>query len=226
MWTEGEIMKLTASIDIPFLQRAVELAGDPRVVLEQFDTGETVALQAHLWVHGTTDESFESGLAEDPTVARFDRVLSTADRRLYRVELERETAMVELYHSLVDTGSTIVDARTDTATRGWRVEFLLTDGDAFHDVRGEFRRHDVPVEVEGVTGSFDDETGFFDLTRTQYQTLVTAMENGYFDVPRSVSLDDVSEELGVSHQATSERMRRALRDLVRSTLREPEKWYP
>lgn len=47
------------------------------------------------------------------------------------------------------------------------------------------------------------------LTDSQWETLMTAYRMGYFEVPRNASLEDVADELGVTHQSTSERMRRA-----------------
>jgi predicted DNA binding protein len=56
------------------------------------------------------------------------------------------------------------------------------------------------------------------LSRHQHDALVTAFEEDYYAVPRGVTLDGLADELGVSHQALSERLRRGHRNLVESTL--------
>ena len=56
------------------------------------------------------------------------------------------------------------------------------------------------------------------LTKTQYETVVTAYELGYFDVPRKVTLKELAAELDVSHQALSERLRRSHAALVDAEL--------
>jgi hypothetical protein len=48
------------------------------------------------------------------------------------------------------------------------------------------------------------------LTPVQRRTLVVAIEQGYFEIPRQSTLDDLAADLGVSKQAVSERLRRAL----------------
>jgi len=67
-------------------------------------------------------------------------------------------------------------------------------------------------DTNGETGS---QSG---LTQNQYETLVAAINHGYFEIPRDVSMQELSEQLDVSHQALSERLRRAYRSLVASEL--------
>lgn len=56
------------------------------------------------------------------------------------------------------------------------------------------------------------------VTDVQYETLVTALELGSFDVPRRRNLVDLAAELGISDTAASERLRRGRSALVRSAL--------
>jgi predicted DNA binding protein len=72
-------------------------------------------------------------------------------------------------------------------------------------------------DLQQSTGS-----GGFGLSTDQYETLVTAAEQGYFDVPRSVTMEQLADSLGISQQAVSERLRRGHRALVNSALRPDE----
>lgn len=47
---------------------------------------------------------------------------------------------------------------------------------------------------------------------------MTALEMGYFEVPRSAELTDVADELDLSPNAVSERIRRGEANLFRSAL--------
>ena len=58
----------------------------------------------------------------------------------------------------------------------------------------------------------------FGLTDEQYEALTMACETGSVDVPRATDLDELAAELDISHQALSERLRRAQATLVRETL--------
>ena len=56
------------------------------------------------------------------------------------------------------------------------------------------------------------------LPRKQAETLRLALETGYFDVPRDVTLQDLADELGVSDQTVSERLRRGIATVVDDAL--------
>lgn len=45
-----------------------------------------------------------------------------------------------------------------------------------------------------------------------------ALERGYFSVPRDAQIGDLADELGVSTNAVSQRLRRAMENLTRNTL--------
>jgi predicted DNA binding protein len=55
------------------------------------------------------------------------------------------------------------------------------------------------------------------LTGRQEETLRRALEAGYFEVPRAVTLGELAADLGVSEQAVSERLRRGLASLLATT---------
>jgi hypothetical protein len=52
------------------------------------------------------------------------------------------------------------------------------------------------------------------LTAAQREAIRAAADRGYFKVPREVSLKELAEQLGVSEQAVSQRLRRGLGNLV------------
>ena len=52
------------------------------------------------------------------------------------------------------------------------------------------------------------------LTSAQRETLILALENGYFEVPRQHSLNQLADELGISDSAVSQRLRRGLSSLL------------
>lgn len=60
------------------------------------------------------------------------------------------------------------------------------------------------------------------LTEPQREALRTAYEMGYFDVPRSASLEEIAGELGITASSLSERLRRAQTRLVETTVARPD----
>jgi predicted DNA binding protein len=55
------------------------------------------------------------------------------------------------------------------------------------------------------------------LTPKQEATLVRALELGYFDVPRRAALDVLAAEFGVSDTAVSQRLRRGVANVLRTS---------
>lgn len=72
------------------------------------------------------------------------------------------------------------------------------------DVRAADRRT-VPIDVD-------------ELTATQLETLIRAVDLGYYETPRKVSLDVLREEFDVSKSAVSQRLRKAESSLVRGVV--------
>lgn len=56
------------------------------------------------------------------------------------------------------------------------------------------------------------------MTPAQLEVMVTALEDGYFAIPRKTNLVGIAEELDISNQAVGERMRRAVAKLARSAV--------
>lgn len=65
------------------------------------------------------------------------------------------------------------------------------------------------LNMRSVREMDDEHVGQFGLTSKQYEALTTAYERGYYQVPRETDLQKLAEELDISHQALSERLRRA-----------------
>lgn len=58
----------------------------------------------------------------------------------------------------------------------------------------------------------------YDLTPKQRETLVTALEAGYYEAPREVTMSELADQMDVSQQALSKRFRGAYENLITSTL--------
>jgi hypothetical protein len=78
--------------------------------------------------------------------------------------------------------------------------------------------HGLTLDVESIRELEGEPAGRYGLTTDQYEVLATAASKGYFEVPRAVTLQELAEEFDVSHQAISERLRRATNALVQDTL--------
>lgn len=79
--------------------------------------------------------------------------------------------------------------------------------------------NDVPFELQRVHELRQPVTASqYGLTEKQREAIVTAWEAGYFETPRRATLEDVADELGISQQALSKRIRRGCQSLVENTI--------
>lgn len=191
-------------------------SGDPdvRVQLER-----VVPLQEDripfLWVTGQNLEEFEHHLRTHEVVKKAEAVTRVGDGTLYYVEwyTDKETFL----NGLAEIGGTIMEAHGDST---WSFTVRFQDHAQLTRFHQFFQDNDFPVYIERITG-LDNEPGTeygFGLTPAQRDTLIMAVEDGYFSVPRETTLDDIAEELGISSQATSERVRRGTEKVLRRAL--------
>lgn len=86
---------------------------------------------------------------------------------------------------------------------GWFADrATLDEFRAFWRRNGRFRLRRLTRDGDG--GEMGDE-----LTDCQREAFLAAYEMGYFEIPRTTSLDDVAGELGITASSLSERLRRA-----------------
>ena len=59
---------------------------------------------------------------------------------------------------------------------------------------------------------------WYGVTQLQRDTLMRAVQGGYYSIPRQMSTQDLADEFGISDQAVTERLRRAIVTLTENTL--------
>ncbi|MFB6269624.1 MAG: helix-turn-helix domain-containing protein [Halobacterium sp.] len=200
--------------DLPLMSTLEETG--VRVDVEQAVAEDPQRPVLFLWVSGGDLDYFEAVASRDETVGDLTLVEDADDRRLYRVQVSEDTEKplyplderMEASRLAVSSSADGVDARLRFPDRESLSEFqpLLEERGVDVTLRGVYSQND-PV--------LSDEYG---LSSKQRQALLTAVEVGYYDVPREASLSDVADELGVSTQAASERLRRGIASFVRNAV--------
>lgn len=123
-------------------------------------------------------------------------------------------------------GGTLFEVVRDGTTSRWRV--LLQDGDrvgmVYDTITGRLA-DGITFQfghLESVNGWHTDLLGGGSLPDEQRETLELAVERGYFEEPRAVSIADLATELGVPRSTASYRLRRATAALVEGFV---DGWY-
>lgn len=189
------------------------LAAHPDVSVEVERTVPLGGSVHYVWVSGEDRWAFVDDLRADESVDELTVVDELPDRTLVRFEWESgESPVFRLAETVGATPVSVEGARD-----GWTFRLRFLEPAALADFYDLSQRRGIPLELQATYESdgapADADT---DLTVTQAETLVTAFESGYFDVPRRVTLAELAEELDVSEQAVSERLRRGLFALLTS----------
>jgi predicted DNA binding protein len=103
-------------------------------------------------------------------------------------------------------------------SEGWKFEVRAEDRDSIGEFRKACQDHDIPIEITAVHALLPVPDDAHDLTDAQQEALLLAYERGYFDSPRSTSLEEIATELGITQQSLSSRLRRGHRRLIGGTL--------
>jgi len=169
-----------------------------------------------LWFEGVDRHSLEAALEADPTVESFTLIATddTDGRMLYDVSIADEA--LDIFEQVLSHRGTVLTA---AASNGWwhvRVRFL-DHGDA-SSLYERLDDSEATVTLRRLTELKETSSTTDRLTDKQYETLLAALDQGYFTIPRETSMEELADELGISHQALSERFRRAYRALVMTEL--------
>lgn len=201
------------------------LFGDALATVEDMDieleaivpTGSRIV--PYFWATGHDFDAFESHVVADPDIERLTQLDRMDDTALYRAQWSRDLG--SLLVGLAETEAVVLEART--ADGGWHFRVRFPN----HDLLGQFynfcTEREMAVHVDRVyTLTEASRAGrTFELTTEQREAILLAVRQGYFEVPRGTDLSAVAEELGISQQAASKRVRRAADKVLRAALLAP-----
>lgn len=180
-----------------------------RVVESGYDTVLPV-----VWVRGPSREELEAAFADDSSVEAFTMLAEFEHRWLYHMEWHHNVQLV--VQMLTNSHATIMYLYG--TAEGWTLRILYPSRDGLSRTREFCHEHGLTFDIETIR-EFDGDPGSqYGLTPEQFDALVAAREHGYFSVPREITLAELADEVGVTHQALSERLRRAHEALVDNTL--------
>ena len=160
-------------------------------------------------------EQFESTVQEQPGVQEIRPVSSDGEEVLYA--LDWDDAEDQFFEGIRESDGTIMHSRGTEAL--WEFEVRFASQDALSEFQDYCQEMDLPIEMERLYNPTKPEAGpWFGLTPPQRAALTQAIASGYYDIPRQISTKDLAETFGITDQAMTERLRRAITNLVSNTL--------
>jgi predicted DNA binding protein len=167
-----------------------------------------------VWIATGSGDEITAALEGDPTVTQVVKTEQFPEELF--CHLEWSDAVKERIRDMVDHEGSILAA---TVTEGrWRIRVRFVSRDQLDDFREHFAEREVSFRLHDLAEPETSRHTFGTLTTSQREALVTAAEQGYYRVPREVSTAELGEQLGISHQAVSELLRRGTENLVTATL--------
>ncbi|WP_254534591.1 helix-turn-helix domain-containing protein [Halomarina litorea] len=211
-------MTTIAELRIPAEEFALEEAfaacPDLKIDVLQGVAHNSPGLSNLVWLEASDHEDADEALSGDDTVGEVSNLGDVDGRWLYSIEWSTPVA-VAIAVLLED--ATMLGATGEKGS--WSFRVLFPQRSALSIAATIFEEYDIDLRIEriyelGGTG----EHGEYDLTDEQREALVAALEEGYFKIPRDATLGSIADDLGISHQALSERLRRANEILAEAAL--------
>lgn len=202
---------ITVPVDDVGLANLVRTLDRPRCRFER-TAGSPDATASSLWIQGADETAIDDALAADPSICAHDLLFDAGEEQLY--EIDFADAMVAFRERLFDHDGTILEAYTGDGA--WTFHLRFPTRSAFSAAVTDCEDAGDDVTVHRLFDAEGQRTGRATLAITdgQYEALCLAVENGYFEVPREVTLQELAGMYGCTHQALSELLRRATGSLA------------
>jgi predicted DNA binding protein len=196
----------------------------PTATFEALPVGspEANTVMPFLCVDAPASMALESVLSADATTETVD-LLSRDNRvRIFRIRWRSPGPAV--VGALVSNGVLVTArAREDH----WSFRLLFADRDDVSATIDACRKVDVDLQISRVVSDTEPVSRDGDiLSEKQFHALSLAFERGYFAIPRRITLENLADEVGVSHQALSERLRRGQQVVLSELLRHGNGYTP
>ena len=171
------------------------------------------------WIYDPVGNGFLETVERYPTVNSVTEVDVFDDRTLFR--LDWDASQDHLFQCILDHEGQILGA-TGTA-EGWNFEIRFSGREALSRYQTCCEDAHISLEITRIFNPTSPEAGpWYGLSEHQREALTLAVRLGYYDIPRGCTTAELADELGISDQAVTERLRRAIGAFGRHALLTPE----
>lgn len=192
------------------------LVGRPHMHIELeriVPTGTSV--MPFLWVTGDDFETFEQKVAAHEFVDDLLALDKIADSTLYRIKWQGSHN--DLIRGITEVDGTILEGRADEK---WHFRLRFPDHDALSRFHNFCTDNEITIHIVRTYTETErtESVKQFGLSQEQREALILGLQRGYFDTPSQVSLNDLADELDISQQAMSDRIRRGTKQVLSEAL--------
>lgn len=156
------------------------------------------------------EEIDESRLRGLEVVQWWEQVSNEASETVYLVEFAGTASADE---DSIDSEAIPPSEDFEMTKDGFELTYVGRQSQ-IRDVVSEFESTGNNVAL-GELGEYHVDGGPMDsLTERQREVMETALENGYYDVPRETALKDIAADIGLNDSTVSEHLQRAERNII------------
>lgn len=156
----------------------------------------------------------EQRLDEAETVVWWEQIPSSGSGHVYLVEMTATDASGPM---APETDEVLPVNFVEISDDGFTFD-ISGSHEGIREVIAGFEDADMDLTLRGLHEYRSETDILASLTDRQREVLRTAYENGYYDVPRGTTTNELAEELGVDGSTVSEHLQRAERNLVAAAL--------
>ncbi|MFH5802028.1 helix-turn-helix domain-containing protein [Haladaptatus sp. CMAA 1911] len=198
------------------LQKTITELDDLEFEVERIVAHDPDQLMPFVWVSAdkTDSELIQTTLENDPSTANVELLVDLDDEWLY--QMNWVDSIQTLVQIIVEEEGTILAAFGREGT--WHLRALFPERGAISRTNQYCTDNDLTFDIKRMYRLDEGEQGRFGLTDQQQETLETAFENGYFEIPQAITMDELAKELEISPQALSERLHRAHKNLIKNAI--------
>ncbi|QLD87149.1 helix-turn-helix domain-containing protein [Natronomonas halophila] len=196
------------------LGRILRVEGETHVTLETMvPLGGKPTPFVRIQDHGR--DSFEQSVRDHPSVGDITQVSTHNGETLYA--LDWTPSEDSFFERIREMDAVLLGASGGANT--WGIELRFPSHDALSEFRDYYVEAGISVTVNRIYNPTSPDAGpWYGLTPPQRETLIYAVEAGYYSLPRGISTKELAEEFDISDQAVTERLRRGITVLVENTL--------
>lgn len=199
------------------LREAIDTTSDIEITLAGMATSPDIPLTPYVNVCGDHRDlaRFERALVEDSTTANSVTLGTTNEEHCYQVRWSDCDAM-ESFRTVFET-TDLSPIEITFGGQAWTFHLQCVDRRQLSEFY-EVAREEFGFELLSVTGQAANLHEMpVEVTPAQREALLAALELGYYTIPRRCEAKDVADELDISPQAVSQRLRRGHENVLQST---------
>ncbi|MFC4549024.1 MULTISPECIES: bacterio-opsin activator domain-containing protein [Halorussus] len=169
----------------------------------------------YFWIRNNDASHIEDALDDETAFESVALIDDLDDRGLFRATWNQRVEGV--LTAITEAGLTLLSAVGTGEI--WTFEFRAEDSDAILAFQQYCADRDIDAQLVRLKSLAEMEAGDeYNLTSNQYEALLLAVNEGYYDESRKTTLETLADRLDISRPAFADRLRRGTRNLLKSTI--------